>query len=420
MDHNLKVILQNARDSADIVGTLSIQKRNGVLKSLAEALMKHTSKIMAANAKDFAVLPSNYALADRLWMTEIRIKKMAQTLTLLAKMPDPLGVEREARVMPNKLMIRRVSVPLGVLGIIYEARPDITIEISGLAIKSGNVAVLKGGTDAYHTNVCLVEVMHKVLDEHQLPRSIISIINPKNRQLVRQMLRANDFIDVIIPRGGQSLIEYVRENASVPIIETGAGVCHIYVHRNANLEWAKNSVINAKLRRPSVCNALDTLLVDREVAEVLLKAVADSLIADSVLIHADERSFSILKHIYPQHLLTKATKSDFGKEFLGYEMAIKVVRGSQEAMKHIARYGSRHSEAIMTDNNDVAEDFVNHIDAAAVYINAPTSFTDGFEFGLGAEVGISTQKLHARGPMGLEALTSSKWIIRGQGQVRSV
>ncbi len=420
MDRQFKRQLQNTRKAASVLAGLSFEMRNQLLLDLQHALLGATADILAANERDFAKLSKNYEMADRLRLTKERIVSMAEGVAAVAKLPDPLGVTLEKRVMPNGLKIQRVSVPIGVLGIIYEARPNVTVDIVALALKSGNAAVLKGGSDAWATNQTLGHVIHKVLQKHNLAPEAILLVNPTEPALVASMMKAHGLIDVLIPRGGQGLIDYVRKSARIPVIETGAGVCHIYVEASANLSWAADSIINAKTRRPSVCNALDTLVIDKKIVAALLHNVALKLVKHNVLIHADQVSYSILQKLYPNALLQKVTAKDYGKEFLGLEMAIKVVNGFDQGLAHVMRYTSHHSEAIITNTKRLADQFVRSVDAAAVYINAPTSFTDGFEFGLGAEVGISTQKLHARGPMGLSALTSYKWIIEGQGQIRPV
>ena len=318
--------------------------------------------------------------------------------------------------MPNGLFIQKKTVPLGVVGVIYEARPNVTLDVAALCIRSGNVCVLRGGSDAFHTNVCLVNLIQGVLREFKLDINIVQLL-PVDRKYMPELLSATQYIDIIIPRGSQQLIDYVREHADVPVIETGAGVCHTYVEKTANLKKAADIVTNAKVTRPSVCNALDTVLLDQEIAENLLKLLAPKLEAFKVEIFADDLSFGILEGLkYPY--LKGAHEEDFGREFLDFKCSIKTVKNTDDALQHIRKYSSKHSEAIVSEDNIVCERFLNEVDAAAVYTNASTRFTDGGVFGLGAEIGISTQKLHARGPFALEKLVTEKWFVRGEGQIR--
>lgn len=302
------------------------------------------------------------------------------------------------------------------VGIIYESRPNVTIDVAALCIRSGNVCVLRGGSDALYTNICLVNLIHDVLREFGLDEAIVQLL-PTDRKFIQEMLTAVKYIDIIIPRGSQQLIDFVRENSKVPVIETGAGVCHTYVEKTAKLEQAAAVVVNAKVSRPSVCNSLDTILVDRAIARPFLQLVAPGLLAYDVEIFADEESHDILKELHYPHL-REARRDDFGREFLDFKCSVKVVAGIEEALDHISLHSSRHSEAILSENMQLAERFINEVDAAAAYINASTRFTDGGVFGLGAEIGISTQKLHARGPFALEKLVTEKWFVRGEGQVR--
>lgn len=420
MNAHLQQQLQTARIGARKLANLPIEKRNAILVDLAEALVRDQKQIEQANQQDVAAVSQGYTLLDRLQLTPRRFSQMVEGVKSVVQLTDPLNRLLEERTVSSGLVVSRISVPLGVIGIIYESRPDITVEICSLAIKSGNAVVLKGGTDAYYSNQAIINTIHTVLHQHGLPESGIIFIDPRDRENVTQMMRANGLIDVLIPRGGQNLIHYVRDTATVPVIETGAGVCHTYIEKSARLEWAVPIVLNAKLRRPSVCNTLDTLIIDQEVASELLQQLAPSLAGVKVKIHADLASYSLLQDKYPAELLFKLEEKDLGKEFLALEMSIVLVEGMSQAIEHIQKYGSGHSEAIVSENKKEANRFVAEIDAAAVFVNAPTSFTDGFEFGLGAEIGISTQKLHARGPMGLEALTSYKWVVIGEGQIRSV
>ena len=336
----------------------------------------------------------------------------------VAKLPDPIGEISDEKRRPSGIVVSRMRVPLGVLGVIYEARPNVTIEISSLGLKSGNAIVLKGGKEAINSNQILVKIIQKALVKNGFSKYTVQLIGTNQRSLVADMIRMNKYIDVIVPRGGRRLIDFVRDNASVPVIETGAGVCHTYVEKSADLKKAVRIVVNAKTQRPSVCNALDTLVLDSQIAKKFLALLSEELSKHSVLLRADSVSYYILKKYYPNSLLKKAKLSDFSKEFLGLEMSIKTVNNAKQAMDFIQEYSSGHSEAILTKNAKLGQIFLRTIDAAAVYVNTSTRFTDGFEFGLGAEVGISTQKLHARGPMGLKALTSMKWIVNSDWKGR--
>jgi glutamate-5-semialdehyde dehydrogenase len=334
----------------------------------------------------------------------------------IAALPDPSNRLLSERIMDNGLLIQKITVPLGVVGVIYESRPNVTIDVAALCIQSGNVCVLRGGTDAFYTNTFLVTLIQEVLASFNLDVNIVQLL-PTDRKFMPELLTATKYVDILIPRGSQQLIDYVREHASVPVIETGAGVCHTYVEASADLESAATIVTNAKVSRPSVCNSLDTVIVDREILAPLLSILAPKLQAYQVEIFADPESYAILKQLnYP--FLKEAVEADFGREFLDFKCSVKTVAGFDEAAKHIRKFSSKHSEAIISKNMEYCERFLNEVDAAAVFTNASTRFTDGGVFGLGAEIGISTQKLHARGPFALEKLVTEKWIIRGQGQVR--
>jgi len=387
-----------------------------VLHQLAQEIVANTELIITENKKDLDRMPDTDPKKDRLLLNEARIKDLATSLNDVADLPDPTGQLLLESITKNGLQIQKKTVPLGVVGVIYESRPNVTIDVAALCIRSGNVCVLRGGSDALYTNVVLVDIIHKVLRDATLNPAIVQLL-PTDRKYISEMLTAVKYIDIIIPRGSQQLIDFVRENSLVPTIETGAGVCHTYVEKTADLEKAAAIVVNAKVSRPSVCNALDTIVVDRTVVKDLLRLAAPGLLAYHVEIFADEESYPVLKELnYPY--LQQATEDDFGREFLDFKCSVKVVEDYEEAVKHINRYSSKHSEAIVTTNQKLGERFLNEIDAAAVYINASTRFTDGGVFGLGAEIGISTQKLHARGPFALEKLVTEKWYVRGDGQVR--
>lgn len=391
--------------------------RNAFLTILARLLIQRSTSILTANRRDFARLPKDYALADRLSLTKDRLHNMAESLHAVKKLADPLGRTLERRQLPSGLHLSKISVPLGVVGIIYEARPNVTIEVVSLMMKSGNAVVLRGGRDAYESNKALVKCVHAALRKHRVPTDAVLLLNPYDRAASDALLTADRYLDLLIPRGSNKLIRYVREHATVPTIETGAGVCHIYVERSANIAMTARIIYNAKTRRPSVCNALDTVVVDRALVAQLSTIIAP-LAKNGVIVYADTPAYRALAHAYPKHLLKRATAKDFGKEFLSLALSIKTVRNFKEAVTFVQAHTSKHSEGIITQNKKRAAEYLTRIDAAAVYHNASIAFTDGFEFGLGAEIGISTQKLHARGPMGLKELTSYKWIVKGRGQTR--
>ncbi|MFH1866829.1 MAG: glutamate-5-semialdehyde dehydrogenase [Patescibacteria group bacterium] len=415
---DLDSILQQAKLASRDVQPLPTATKNAVLRDLRLFLVAATKKILTANARDFSRLPSSYPHTDRLRLTPERIKGMAKSLAMVERLPDPVGRLIDHRVLKTGLTIKRRTVPLGVIGIIYEARPNVTIEVFSLAIKSGNVLVLKGGRDAYETNKVLVSIIHRVLRKHGISPHAVVLLNPVHRSVTEQLLKANQYLDVIIPRGSNRLIEYVRQHTTLPVIETGAGVCHIYVERSANLAWATRTVFNAKTRRVSVCNALDTLVVDHSVARRLLQTLGPKLAQAGVKIYTDQASYKILQASYPRALLHRARASDYGKEFLSLAMSIRVVKDWREGIRHVQRYTSKHSESIITTNAKIAAKFQQFIDAAVVYVNTSIAFTDGYEFGLGGEIGISTQKLHARGPMALQELTTYKWLVNSRGVIR--
>lgn len=395
---------------------LTKEKVNEVLTEIAGRLLESTAGILASNKLDLEKMPADDPKYDRLRLTEERLEAMAQEVRNVVALDNPLQEVISSSVLPNGLELSRVRVPLGVIGVIYEARPNVTLDVFSLCFKTGNVAVLKGGSDAEHSNKAIAGIIHTVLHAHGIDMNV-AVLLPAEREATAALLQARGFVDVLIPRGSQSLIDYVREHSKVPVIETGAGIVHTYVDVSADLEKAKPIVFNAKTRRVSVCNALDCLIVHRERLRDL-KEITLALSAESVVIYADEESYASLDGNYPAALLHHATSADFGTEFLDYKMSVKTVGGLPEALEHIAAYSSKHSEAIIAEDEVKILQFLNAVDAAAVYANASTAFTDGGQFGLGAEIGISTQKLHARGPMGLTALTSYKWIVKGKGQTR--
>lgn len=389
--------------------------KDSALFRIADALVAGTERIISANEKDVAAAREKgvrETMIDRLRLTPERIASIAAGVREVAALPDPVGVVDKGFVRGDGLSIQRKRVPLGVVGIIYEARPNVTADAAALCLKSGNACVLRGGREALASNVAIAEIMRSAVEEAGLPADCICLLADTTRAGAEAMMHARGFIDVLIPRGGAGLIRSVAESSTVPVIETGVGNCHIYVEKTASAEMAKSIIINAKTSRPSVCNAAESLIFDREALR-MLPEIADALIEKGVELRADPESLAVLGN-----RAIAAGEEDFATEFLGLTLSVKTVSGIDEAIGHIAKYGTGHSEAIVTSDYAASEKFLNEVDAAAVYVNASTRFTDGNEFGLGAEIGISTQKLHARGPMGLEALTSMKYTVRGNGQIR--
>lgn len=390
---------------------------NQILLAVADAIEQHIPELLAENAKDLARMDPANPKYDRLKLTDDRLRAIASDMRQVATLPSPLGRVLKQNVLPNGLRLRRVSVPFGVIGIVYEARPNVTFDVFSLCLKSGNACILKGGSDADSSNRAAVALIREVLRRFEFDEQVLELL-PASHEAVNELLHARDYVDLIIPRGGKNLIDFVRQNATVPVIETGAGVCHAYFDRAGDVEKGAAIINNAKTRRVSVCNALDCLIIDLAAIDKLPALVAK--LADSkVQIYADGPAYAVLEGHYPAWWLHQATADDFGHEYLDYKMSIKTVDDEAEAIEHITRYSSKHSECIITDDRERAARFTREVDAACVYINAPTSFTDGAQFGLGAEIGISTQKLHARGPMALEEITTYKWIIEGDGQTRS-
>lgn len=410
-----KDLLIEAKKASKQLLRLADSEVVGVLNDTADALVAATGDILAANAADLARMDPADPKYDRLKLTPERIAGIAADMRNVATLPSP-RVELGRTVRPNGLVITKVAVPFGVIGVIYEARPNVTADVFSLCFRSGNVCVLKGGHDADDSNKAIVKVIHSVLQRHGIDAAVATLL-PASREATDVMLSARGIIDLIIPRGSQKLIESVREKSRVPVIETGAGVCHCYIHADADAAMARDIINNAKTRRVSVCNALDCAIVNAAMLPQLA-AVCAPLKESDVIIYADPRAYGALSGAYPAALLRHASEEDFGTEFLGYAMAVRTVDTFDEALEHIARCGSGHSESVVTASDDVKERFAAEVDAACVYTNAPTSFTDGAQFGLGAEIGISTQKMHARGPMGLAELMTYKWIITGSGQTR--
>lgn len=413
MNATIKLI-KKAYDAAPALRAASDRKLKQVLIDLSAELLAKMPSVLKANIKDVAKQDPANPRTDRLMLNEQRIKAIANSIRKVAKLPNPSGKVLEERVLPNKLLLQRIAVPLGVVGAVYESRPNVTFDIAALCLRSGNACVLKGSSEAEETNKVAVKVIQSVLVENGLPAGVVTLL-PAARESVADLFQATQYVDVLIPRGSAGLIEFVRKNSMVPVIETGAGVCHVYVEKKADLKKAVDIVVNAKVSRPSVCNAMDALLVDKNIAPKLLPALIPDFTKYNVEVFADKISYSLLKG-YPY--LRKASADDYDREFQDFKCAIKVVDDSAEALEHIRAHSTKHSEAIVTEDKKVAELFLQQVDAAAVYHNASTRFTDGEEFGLGAEIGISTQKLHARGPFALEKLVTEKWVVRGKGQIR--
>ncbi|MFI5160910.1 MAG: glutamate-5-semialdehyde dehydrogenase [Sphingobacteriales bacterium] len=388
-----------------------------VLNDVAEAAVSQMAHLLKENQKDLDRMDPSDPKFDRLKLTEARIKDIAKEMRNVAALPNPLGHILSEKTMPNGLNISKISVPLGIVGVIYEARPNVTFDVFALCFKTGNVSVLKGGSDAEYSNKAIISLIHGVLTKHHINPDV-AVLLPPEREATEALFNATGYIDVLIPRGSQQLIDRVRRQSKVPVIETGAGIVHTYFDETGDLQKGAEIICNAKTRRVSVCNALDCLIIHSSRLSDLA-VIAKPLAEKQVEIYADDIAYAALKQHYPAKLLHEATPEHFGTEFLSLRMAVKTVGSFVEALEHIARHGSKHSEAIITEDAANAADFLNKVDAAAVYVNASTAFTDGAQFGLGAEIGISTQKLHARGPMGLQELTSYKWLVKGNGQTRA-
>ena len=421
MSMQLKETFERVKRASKLLALLTDRQRNDILQAVADAIIHNKERILKANAKDLAKMSPDNPLYDRLQLTGKRLEDIASDMRNVSSLPSPLGHVTKQKTLPNGLRLCRVSVPFGVIGIIYEARPNVTFDVFSLCFKSGNACVLKGGKDADCSNRESVALIHEVLKE-------FSILNPQSSNLsdavallpatheaTGEMLNAVGYIDLCIPRGGRKLIDFVRDTARVPVIETGAGVVNTYFDKDGDLEMGRAIILNAKTRRVSVCNALDCLLIHRE-RIWSLPALCEQMADKHVIIYADDEAYKVLEHSYP--FLEHATDESFGTEFMDYKLAVKTVGSLDEALDHIDRYGSGHSESIITRDEKAARQFQAHVDAACVYWNAPTSFTDGAQFGLGAEIGISTQKLGPRGPMALEEITTYKWLIEGEGQTR--
>ena len=422
INEELENIAKAAKSASKRMAYIGTPVKNQALKNIAEDLLAKCDDILAANKIDYTEAEAsgmNTAMLDRLLLTKDRLQGMAKDVLTVASLPDPIGEVTEMHTMENGLMIGKKRVPLGVISAIYESRPNVTVDIASLCIKSGNGCILRGGKETIHSNMALAKLIQNAINRAGLPEGIVQVIENTDRSLVNLMLKMSDYIDMVVPRGGAGLIKFVKDNAVMPVVSGGIGVCHTYVDAAADMAKAVNIVYNAKVQRPTVCNALDTLLVHTGIAERYLPEAVKELSKASVEIHCDEKAMEILKKSGSDGKLVPATDEDWGKEFLALIIAIKVVSSLDEALEHIDKYGSGHSEAIVGENYDAVMRFLNEVDAACVYANASTRFTDGSQFGMGAELGISTQKMHARGPIGLKELTSYKWIIFGSGQIRS-
>ena len=407
---------KNAVKASRSLNLVSDERKNRFLLTLADEIDNNCAQILKANAYDLARMDPENQLYDRLQLTPERVYAIAEDVRNVAKLPSPLGRILMKTIRPNGMTITKISVPFGVVGVIYEARPNVSFDVFSLCFKSGNACILKGGSDAHNSNLAIVKLIKKTLINSEMDENIVTLL-AAGREAASELMNATGYVDVIIPRGGKGLIDFVRQNSQVPVIETGAGVCHTYFDEYGDTEKGKNIVFNAKTRRVSVCNALDCLIIHKkrlnDLAEICQKSAEKN-----VIIYADEPAFGKLAGKYPDNLLKKADEHSYGTEFLDYKMAVKTVENIAEAIEHIAQYSSRHSECMITEDEANMQLFTAQVDAACVYTNVSTAFTDGAQFGLGAEIGISTQKLHARGPMGLEELCSYKWLIEGDWQVR--
>ncbi|MDA1208531.1 MAG: glutamate-5-semialdehyde dehydrogenase [bacterium] len=413
---DIETSLASTKDASRALASVPDDKINSTLLALADALVENTNDILEENAKDLARMDKEDPKYDRLLLDAERISSIASDIRNVVTLQSPIGKELVTRTLDNGLELSKITTPIGVIGIIYEARPNVTVDAFALCFKSRNAVALKGGSDAEFSNKKLVDCIHTVLKESGISKNVIYLL-PPDREAVKELLHAQDYVDLVIPRGSQALINFVRAEATVPTIETGAGIVHVYVDSSADVQKATDIIDNAKTRRPSVCNAADTVIIHKDLL-TSLPAICSPLAAKSVEIFADAKSLAVLTGSYPAELLSLATEDHFGTEFLSLKLSIKTVDSLDEALQHIAKYSSGHSESIVAEDSAAIDTYLQQVDAAAVYANASTSFTDGAQFGLGAEIGISTQKLHARGPMGLEELTSYKWVIRGDGQIR--
>ena len=409
-----------AKKAAKILAQISTPQKNRLLEDLAAQLLKSQEKLLAANQIDIANSQDsgkNAAFVDRLRLTPERIENMASGLKSIASLPDPIGVSFEKQTLPNGLKLSKKRVPLGVIAVIYESRPNVTIDVAGLGIKTGNAIILRGGSDTIHSNRAIVSLIHETARNHELSVDIVQFVDDTDRQKVLELLKLHQYIDMLIPRGSASLHKFCRENSQIPVITGGIGICHLFVDESADLNKSIQVIQNAKTQRPTVCNALDTVLVHRDIAQDFLPRLIETLSLKGVHFKLDEKSYALLKERYTD-IVSLAQEGDFDTEWLSLVLGIKIVQNYEEAVRHIDLHSTFHSDGILTNNEDNAARFLNEVDSAAVYVNASTRFTDGGEFGLGAEVAISTQRLHARGPMGLQELTTYKWVVQGDYHIR--
>lgn len=409
-------LLQATQQASAGIRNLSGEQKSQLLNRLAVLIEESKDLIMVENKKDLNLMDKADPKYDRLLLNDIRIHSLADSLREVAVLPDPTGQILMLKQLDNGLTIKKIAVPMGVVGVIYESRPNVTIDVASLCLRSGNACVLKGGKEAHFSNHSLIGLIHQALEEAGVSKDAVLLL-PTDRKFTEELLKATRFVDIIIPRGSDSLIQYVRQNSLIPTIETGAGVVHTYVEKTADLNKAKDIIVNARVSRPSVCNSLDCAIVDQSIIADFLPLLIEDFNQWNVEVYADAPAYAVFKQAGYEKL-HKAKPEDFGKEWLDYKISIKTVNGIDEALAHIQEYSSRHSEAILTENQNLANQFLSEVDAAAVYHNASTRFTDGGQFGLGAEIGISTQKLHARGPFALEKLVTEKWVVTGNGQVR--
>ena len=413
---SIEGLLKNTHRSAKLLRRLSHDQKSMILLDLSSLLLENRAEIIAENHKDLERMDSTDPKYDRLLLNEKRIDSLAASLLDVAKLEDPSGKILSEKTLENNIKLEKIAVPMGVVGAIFESRPNVTIDVAALCIASGNGAILKGGKEAEFSNKFLVSLIKRALENHGVSGDAVNLL-PTDRKFLTELLEATRYVDLIIPRGSQGLIDFVRANSKIPTIETGAGVCHTYVEKSAKLPMAADIIVNARASRPSVCNSLDCAIVDAAIIDELAQLLKAGLEKYKVEVYADKKAFISFKSAnYPY--LKHAREEDFGKEWLDFKLSVKTVSTPEEALEHIEKFSSRHSEAIITEDHDLAERFLNEVDAAAVYHNASTRFTDGGEFGLGAEIGISTQKLHARGPFALVKLVTEKWVCRGDGQVR--
>jgi len=409
----MKDILQKVKLASKVVTLLKGETKRKVLKEMANTLRENVSYIIEENKKDLEYAKKenlSSALIDRLLLNEKRVEDMAKALEDIAKLKDPVGKIIDGWVLDNGLRIEKVKVPIGVIGIIYESRPNVTSDAAGLCFMSGNACILKGGKEAKNSNIAIVTLLQNILEKHSLPKEIISLLPDYSREGVYKLIQEDKYVDLIVPRGGEKLIKFVSENSKVPVVKHDKGLCHIYIHKDANKKDAINITLNAKVQRPGVCNAVETLLVDEEIKDILVP-LKEALEKEGVELRGCEKILEVID-------IKKANESDWEEEYLDKILSIKIVKDVNEAIEHIQKYGSAHSDAIITQNYSISEEFLNRVDSACVYVNASTRFTDGGVFGFGAEVGISTNKLHARGPMGIDDLTTYKYKIYGNGQIR--